>query len=188
MYIYSLEEGPQFGGQEGAEPLCDWGTCTQAKLHYEGAGSFQMFDRDFCKQIANCEQRCVGKSASGISALVVVSRFLSCIFWKPILCFRGARHCAPVFNAGSLLGTFQARFFVFLVSGPDFKGFGAPAVLLFRTANRQVHTFVPIGATRPPTRQQMGSPSRFPPPSGVGFRTTFWYFFVFPGIMRFYEN
>ena len=37
-------------------------------------------------------------------------------------------------------------------------------MLPFRMADPQSHKFVPAGATRPPTRQQIGSPSRFPPP------------------------
>ena len=126
----SLEEGPQLGGQEGAQPLCAWGACAHAKLHSETAGSFPIFDRDSIEKAANREHRRVGRSTS-ISALVAVSRFLSCIFLKPVLCFRGARQCVPVFNAGSGLGNFQARFLVFLVSGPDLGGTGAPLCSFF---------------------------------------------------------
>ena len=56
-------------------------------------------------------------------------------------------------------------------------------MLFFRTADPQGHTFVPAGATRPPTRRQIGSPCRFPPPSVVGFWGTFCHFFVFFDVM-----
>ena len=137
-------------------------------------------------QIANTDASGESQVVFQLWSLLVVSSCaflgsLSCVFREPAL----ARPC-------STLGLFWAPsrhdFWCFLVSGPDFRGFGAPAMLLFRTVHRQVHTFVLVGATRRPTRQQMGSPSRFHPPSGVGFPTTFWYFFVFFGIMRFYEN
>ena len=96
-----------------------------------------------------------------------------------LLCFCClAQSCASVLSAGSLLGSFRAGFSVCFSFQYRF----------FRTADPQSHTFVPAGATRPPTRQQIGSPSRFFSPSVVGFRTTFWYFFVFFGIMRFYVN
>ena len=62
------------------------------------------------------------------------------------------------------------------------------ALLIFCIVDPQGHIFVPAGAARLPTRRQMGSPSRFPPPPGVAFRTTFFYFFVFFGILRFCEN
>ena len=52
-------------------------------------------------------------------------------------------------------------------------------MLLFRTTNRQVRTLVPIGATRPPTPQQMGSPSGFFPHSGGRFSEHFLEFFRF---------
>ena len=45
-----------------------------------------------------------------------------------------------------------------------FLGLGRAALLPFRMADPQSHKFVPAGATRPPTRQQIGSPSRFFPP------------------------
>ena len=110
------------------------------------------------------------------SSLVVSSRAifgnLSCVFGEPAI----ARPC-------SALGVFWALskhdFWCFLVSGLDFKGFGAPAVILFPTASRQVHTFVQVA----PPDNRLGSKwdhqADFPPPSGVGFRTTFWYFSVF---------
>ena len=131
------------------------------------------------KKNVNCEHRRVGKITSGIAAFVVVSRFLPCIFGS-LSCVFGepaiVRSCSTL---GVFWTSFRHDFQCFLMSRVDFRGFGASAVLLFRTAQRQVHTFVPIGATRRPTLQQMGSPSRFFPPCGVGFRTTFWYFFVF---------
>ena len=64
-------------------------------------------------------------------------------------------------------------------------GFGRAAILLFRTVDPQSHTFVPAGATRPPTRQQIRSLSRFPPPSVVGFRRLFVTFSYFAELCDF---
>ena len=115
--------------------------------------------------------------ASGES-LVVLSLWLSLVvpsrlFLRPVLCFRSARRsvmmlccvfvasrkfCAPFFSAGSLLASFWAGFSVFFMSWTDFLAFGRPAVLLLRIADSLMHTFVPAGAARPPTRRQIGSP------------------------------
>ena len=82
---------------------------------------------------------------------------LSCVFGEPVV----VRPCSTL---GLFWTSSRHDFWCFLVSGADFVGFETPTVLLFRTMHRQVHTFVPVGATRRPTRQQMGSPSRFFPP------------------------
>ena len=125
------------------------------------------------------ERTRVGRITSGTSALVVVGGFLSCFPFTPFSGFRGARrsvmtfcyvfdasrkYCAPVLSAGSLLGSFQQDFLCVFPSGTVFLGFWRAAVLPFRTADPQNHKFVPAGATRPPTRQRIGSPSRFFPP------------------------
>ena len=116
-------------------------------------------------KICNSEHRRVARESHVVFqlwlSLVVSSRAffgnLSCVFGEPVV----VRPCSTL---GFFWTSSRDDFWCFLVSGPDFRGSGAPAMLLFRTVHRQVHTFVPVGATRRPTRQQMGSPSRFFPP------------------------
>ena len=56
---------------------------------------------------------------------------------------------------------FFMRFFVFFRVLDYLLVFGRPALLLFCIVDLRGHIFVPAGAARPPTRRQMGSPSRF---------------------------
>ena len=67
------------------------------------------------------------------SSLVVSSRSffgnLSCVFGEPAI----VRPCS---TPGLFWTSSRHYFWFFLGSGPDFKGFGAPAVLLFRTVHR----------------------------------------------------
>ena len=177
--MYSLKEGPQFGGQEGAQPFCVWGICAHAKLHSEGAGSFQMFDRESREKMQIANRDAFGESQVLFqlwSSLVVSSPAffgnLSCVFGEPAI----VRPCSTL---GFFWTSSRDDFWCFLVSGADFRGFGAPAMLLFRTVHRQVHTFVPVGATRRPTREQMGSPSRFFPPLRGRFSDHFLVLFRF---------
>ena len=110
------------------------------------------------------------------SSLVVSSRAffgnLSCVFGEPVV----VRPCSTL---GFFWTSSRHDFWCFLVSRADFRGFGAAAMLLFRTVHRQVHTFVPIGATRQPTREQMESPSRFSPPLWGRFSDHFLVLFRF---------
>ena len=62
-------------------------------------------------------------------------------------------------------------------------------MLPFRTADPQSHKFVPAGATRPPTRQQIGHQVVLPPPPLWSvFGQLFGFCLFFFGIMRFYVN
>ena len=124
---------------------------------------------------ANLERTRVGRITNGTSALVVVGGFLSCFRFTPFSGFRGARrsvmtfyyvfdasrkYCAPVLSTGSLLGRFRPDFLCVFPSGAVFLGFWRAAVLPFRMADPQSHRFVLVGTTRPPTRQQIVSPSQ----------------------------
>ena len=115
-------------------------------------------------------------------------------FLRPVLCFRGARRssmmlscvlatsrkiCALFLALGSFWALSGGFFRVFFESWTNLLVFERLAVLVFYIVDPQGHVFVPAGAARPPTRRQMGSQSRFPPPLGVAFRTTFSYFSYF---------
>ena len=100
-------------------------------------------------------------------------------FWETCLVFWGSPPLRARAQRRVSFGHFPGiTFGVFSVQG-RFVGFrGARCSPFSHREATSSHTFVQIGATRLPTRQQIGSPGPFPPPSGVGFRTTFWYFFV----------
>ena len=143
-------------------PFCFVGTWLKRQCFRGGSLCF----------FANWDAHASGESLVVLSlwlSLVVPSRF----FLRPVLCFRSARrsvmmlccvfvasrkNCAPFFSAGLLLGSFRAGFSVFFMSWTEILAFGRPAVLLFCIADSLIHTFVPAGAARPPTRRQIGSP------------------------------
>ena len=106
------------------------------------------------------------------ASLVVSAR---AFFWCR-LCFWGARRLVMMFcrifaasrnlaHQFSVLGLFWARsghqFPGFFASWTYFLSFRAPTGLLFCIMGQQGHTFAPLGAARPATRPQTGSPSRF---------------------------
>ncbi len=166
-------------------PFCFVGTWLKRQCFRGGSLCF----------FANWERTHIERITSGIVAWVVVSCFLLCSFLMPVLCFRSARRsvmmlccvfvasrkfCAPFFSAGSLLGSFWAGFSVFFMSWTQFLAFGRPAVLLFCIADALMHTFVPAGAARPPTRRQIEPPRWFfIPPLGPFSDHFLWLFRIF---------
>ena len=77
-------------------------------------------------------------------------------------------------------------FHVFVESWTYFFERRAPTGLLFCIMGPQGHTFAPLGAARPATRPQTGSPSRFlSPPPGSVFGSLFVTFAFFTGLSDF---
>ena len=112
-------------------------------------------------------------------------------FLRPVSCFRGRPPLVyDVPLCSCCLAQSSRAFFQRWVSSGHFPGrlffvFRCPALLIFCIVDPQGHIFVPAGAARPPTREQMGSPSRFPPPSGVAFQTIFLTFSYFSELCDF---
>ena len=139
--------------------------------------------------------RASGKSLAVF--LLSASLFVSAraFVWRR-LCFWGARRLVMMFcrvfaasrnlaHQFSVLGLFWARsrhqFPGFFASWTYFLNFRAPTGLLFFSMDPQGHTFAPLGAARPATRPQTGSPSRFlslPPGQCSGNFLVFFAFFT----------
>ena len=125
------------------------------------------------------------------------------VFLRFVLCFRGARRsammlscvfatsrtiCAFFFSVEFLLGTFWWFFCVFLCLGPICWPPGGLLCSFFASWIRKGTYLCQLA---PPDHQlggKWGHKVDFCPSPGVAFRTTFWYFFVFFGILRFCEN
>ena len=106
---------------------------------------------------------------------------LSCVFGEPAI----VRPCSTL---GFFWTSSRDDFWCFLVSGADLGGFGAPLCSFFAPC---IDKFTHLCQLAPPDDRlssKWGHQVDFSPRSGVGFLTTFWYFFIFFGILRFYEN